>query len=137
MPILLFSALGVLVAALLFTWLVTRIRYRIGSRHVKVLLFGVCIRRIALTSVESISKRCGPGWAERWWSTWRPKHRLLVLRRNRGLCRNFVLTPKNRYVFRADLERAMQRVGASLSASSDAALGESPPSPVELDKRTN
>jgi len=111
--ILVFCALGALVAALLFVWLVTRIRYRIGSRHVKVLLFGLCIRRVALTNIESVSKRRGDGFAEHWWSTLHPKHRVLVLRRCRGLCRNFVITPKNRYVFKTDLERALRRVNGS------------------------
>ncbi len=117
--IVVFCALGLLVAVLLFLWLITRVRYRIGSRHVKVLLFGLCIRRIALTSIESISKRRGEGWAEHWWSTTRPKHRMLVLRRKRGLCRNFVLTPKNRYIFKTDLERAMRRVGGTLESADE------------------
>jgi hypothetical protein len=104
-----FSSLGVLVGIFLFVWLMTRIRYRIGSRHVKVLLFGICIRRVALANIDSVSKRRGDGWAEHWWSTVHPKHRMLVLRRRRGLWRNFVITPKNRYIFRADLERALRR----------------------------
>ena len=115
MRIAVFIALGVLLSAFFFVWLMTRIRYRIGSRHVKVLLFGICIRRVALTSIDSVSKRRGDGLAEHWWSTMKPKHRILVIRRKRGLCRNFVITPKNRYIFRTDLERAMQRVGAALA----------------------
>jgi hypothetical protein len=115
--ILVFSALGVLVSILLFLWLLTRIRYRIGSRHVKVLLFGLCIRRIALTSIEGVSKRRGEGWAEHWSSTLHPKHRTLVIRRSRGLCKNFIITPKNRYIFKTDLERALQRSGVRLPQS--------------------
>jgi hypothetical protein len=110
MKIFVFCSLGALVAALLFVWVVSRIRYRIGSRHVKVLLFGICIRRLALTNIEAVSKRRSDGLAEHWWSTFRPKHRVLVIRKQRGLCRNFIITPKNRYVFRSDLERAMRRV---------------------------
>jgi hypothetical protein len=112
-----FCALGVLVASMVFVWLVNRIRYRIGSRHVKVLLFGICVRRLALAQIDSISKRKGDGWAEHWWSTMHPKHRLLVLRKQRGLLRNFVITPKNRYVFRNDLERALRRVNPDRAES--------------------
>ena len=111
MKIVVFCALGVLIATLVFVWLVKRIRYRIGSRHVKVILFGLPIRRMAIDNIESVSKRRTDGWAEHWWCTFRPKHRLLVLRRQRGLIRNFVITPKNRYVFKTDLERAMRRLG--------------------------
>src|ERR1044072_3372653 len=115
--ILVFCALCVLVAILLFLWIMTRIRYRIGSRHVKVLLFGITIRRIALTSIEGGSKRRGDGWAEHWSSTMHPKHRTLVIRRNRGLCKNVIITPKNRYVFKTDLERALRRAGIRLAQS--------------------
>jgi hypothetical protein len=38
---------------------------------------------------------------------------LLVLRRRRGWIRNFSLTPKNRYVFKTDLERALQRAAVA------------------------
>jgi hypothetical protein len=116
-----FCALGVLVGILLFLWLVRRVRYRIGSRHVKVILFGIPVRRIALTSIESVSKRRGDGLAENWWSTMRPKHRMLVLRRRRGLFKNFVITPRNRYVFKTDIERALRRVGGGSPSSIDLA----------------
>jgi hypothetical protein len=119
MKIVVFSALGALVAALIFAWAMTRIRYRVGSRHLKVVLFGIRLRRVALDSIESVSKRAGDGWTERWWSTLKPKHRLLIIRRRRGLVRNFAVTPKNRYVFKADLERAMQRVGNRPKPSPD------------------
>jgi hypothetical protein len=130
MKIFVFCALGVLLAAFVFVWLITRVRYRIGSKHVKVLLFGVCIRRVALSSIESVSKRRRDGLAEHWWSTMKPKHRMLVLRRHRGLCRNFVVTPKNRYIFKTDLERAMRRAGVSVTPS-DSETGEEEVSPAQ------
>lgn len=110
LKIVVFSALGLLVAVLLAMWLITRVRYRIGSKHVKVLLFGIPIRRIPLAKIESISKRAGDGLTERWWSTLRPKHRILVLRRRGGIFRNVMLTPKNRYIFKIDVERAIDRL---------------------------
>lgn len=116
MEIFVFSALGVLVSVLLALWLMTRLHYRVGSRHIKVLLFGVPIRRVALAEIEAVSKRPGSGWTERWFSTTRPKHRILIIRRRRGLFRNFAITPKNRYVFKAELERGILRAGGSLPA---------------------
>jgi hypothetical protein len=116
MKVFVFTALGALLAGFLFVWLVSRIRYRVGSRHVKVLLFGLVIRRVALASIDAVSKRRGEGLAEHWWSTFRPKHRMLVLRRKRALFRNFVITPKNRYIFRTDVERGIQRVGGHARA---------------------
>ena len=91
----------------------------------KVFLFGIRLRRVALDNIETVSKRRGDGWTEHWWSTLRPKHRILVLRRRRGLFLNFAVTPKNRYVFKADVERAMRRVGNDPKpADGDAALTE-------------
>ncbi len=114
MEIAVFTALGLLLSVFLMLWLITRLRYRIGSRHVKVTLFGICIRRVALENIEAISKRRGGGLAEHWWSTMRPKHRMLVIRKKRGLFKNFVITPKNRYIFKTDVVRGAKRVGNPL-----------------------
>jgi hypothetical protein len=133
MKIFVFSALGLLLGVFLFLWMITRIRYRIGSRHVKVILFGVCLRRVALANIDSISKRPGQGWTEHWWSTTHPKHRVLVIRRRRGLFKNFVITPKNRYIFKTDLERAVRRVGGTLGPSSPDPLDRDPLDPAEAD----
>jgi hypothetical protein len=86
--------------------LMRRLRYAITERHLKVTLFGLCLRRIRLADIESISKRPSP-WAEKWPTTLRPSHRTLVIRRRSGLFKVFVITPRNRYVFRNELERRM------------------------------
>ena len=103
-----FSALGLLILAFGFTWLVTFVRYRITPRHFKVTLFGLCLRRILVEDIESVTKRRPAGWSEHWWNTLHPNHRTLVIRRQRGLFKNIVITPRNRYVFKASLERAIQ-----------------------------
>lgn len=132
--IVVFCALGLLLALIAGIGLMTRIRYRVGSRHVKVLLFGICVRRMALANIASLSKRRADGGAEHWWSTVRPKHRMLVIRKKRGLLRNFIITPKNRYVFRTDIERAMRRAGLVLGGGgreegSDSDAGTPPEDP--------
>ncbi len=105
-----FSALGFLILVFCFAWLVTFIRYGITPRHFKVTLFGFCLRRILLEDIESVTKRHPEGWAENWWNTLHPSHRTLVVRRRGGLIKNIVITPRNRYVFKANLEKAIQRV---------------------------
>jgi len=89
--------------------LITRLRYAITERHLKVTLFGVCLRRIKLADIDSVSKRQSI-WAEKWYCTLRPYHRMLVIRRRRGLFRDFIITPQNRYVFKSELERAVSRL---------------------------
>jgi len=105
---LVFSALGLLILAFGFTWLVTFVRYRITPRHFKVTLLGMTLRRIRLEDIESVTKRRPVGFAENWWSTLKPSHRTLVIRRGRGLIKNIVITPRNRYVFKTSLEKAIQ-----------------------------
>jgi hypothetical protein len=100
---------GLLAGALGFVWLMTRLRYHISRRHVKITLLGICLRRIALEDIHYVTKRRPNGWTEHWWNTIQPKHRTLVIRRYRGLCRNVEITPRNRYVFKTDLERAIKR----------------------------
>lgn len=112
MKLAVFLALGFLLAVLLLGWLMTCLRYRVGSRHVKISLFGLCLRRIPLEDIASVSKRRCSGFAENWSNTVRPSHRLLVLRRRRGWPRNVVITPKNRYVFKTEVEKALARIAS-------------------------
>ena len=112
MKVFVFSALGLLLLAFLFVWLVGQVRYHITSRHVKVRLFGICLRRIPIANIASVSKRHSGGLSENWWSTLRPKHRALIIRRKRGLIRNVKITPRNRYAFRHELEQAMERLNS-------------------------
>lgn len=107
MKVFVFSALGLLLLAFLIAWLVTRIRYEITPRHVRVRLFALTLRRIRLDRLDSVSKRRGPGLMERWPSTMRTKHRALVLRKKSGLFKNVLLTPRNRYAFKFELERLL------------------------------
>lgn len=89
--------------------LALQLRYVITDRHLKVTLFGISLRRINLSDIECVSKRRS-GLAEKWHNTLSPSHRVIVVRRRRGWLRDFVVTPKNRYVFKTELELAMGRL---------------------------
>ncbi|MDB6038431.1 MAG: hypothetical protein JWM99_2272 [Verrucomicrobiales bacterium] len=106
----LYFILGVLGFVTLLIWLSSHVHYRIGSKHLKVLLFGICVRRIALDEIRDLSKRDPGRFAERWYNTFHLSHRLLVVKRTKGLRKNFVITPSHRYVFMADLQTAVDRV---------------------------
>ncbi|MBI3414918.1 MAG: hypothetical protein HY043_06275 [Verrucomicrobia bacterium] len=88
--------------------LVTLIRYRITSQNLEVRFLGLCLRRLPLDDIRYISKHRS-GWAEFWWNTPWPAKRVLVIRRRSGWLKNFVITPRNRYVFKAELNRARQQ----------------------------
>jgi hypothetical protein len=110
MKILFLCLAGGAMLLLLLYWCMRQIHFRIGSRHLKVLLFGFTIRRVALTDIAYASKRDAKGPAERWYSTLKTSHRLLTIERKRGLFKRFCITPQNRYVFLADLKSAVRRV---------------------------
>ena len=122
-----------LVGAAVFTawvaWLTTRFRYRITDRAMEVTLFRVCVRRIDLRDIQSISKRY-PRWGENWWNTSRPFRRILVIRRGSGWFRHFVITPLHRYEFKAQLERAIERLEARTPREAGGWEGERRQTPV-------
>ena len=110
-----YCVLGLFAFTLLLIWLRTQLRYRIGTRSLRVTLFGLSVRRIALVDIRYISKR-RPRWGENWWNTLRPAHRVLTIQRHSGWLKNFVITPPNRYVFQAEQEKAVQRATAAQEA---------------------
>jgi hypothetical protein len=85
----------------------TSIQYRITSKYLVVYCLGLPVRRFALKDMISVSKR-RRFLAELWVSTFRFKHRKLVIRRDRGLFREIVITPAYRYAFRNQLETAVE-----------------------------
>jgi len=99
---------GALLVCVLLFWLRYQFRYLITPKHLRITLFGICVRRVALTDIEFVTKRRS-GWGEHWWNTWRPWRRRLVVRRRRGWFKDFVITPKLRYEFKAELELAIQK----------------------------
>jgi hypothetical protein len=95
-----------LVAWLLF--LVTRIRYRIGPRHLSVTLLGLPLRRIAFGNIRAVHTH-KPYFSEKWYNTLLPTFdRFLVIEKRRGLFKSIIITPEMRYVFKADLDRAIR-----------------------------
>jgi hypothetical protein len=114
-----FGALGLLLLCFAFAWAITRIHYHITPRHVRITLFGFVLRRVPLGNIDTVSKRRVDGLAENWWCTFQTSHRLLVIRRKRGLIRNVVITPRNRYAFKSELERAIEKLAAPAPAPAE------------------
>ena len=111
MKLVVFGLLGALALAGLLGALASQLRYVLTERHLKITLFGLCLRRIRLADIDSVSKRQAHR-AEKWYNTLKPSHRILVIRRRRGWFKDFIITPKNRYVFKAELEQALAKLKA-------------------------
>lgn len=103
-------ALLVVLAVITVLLLVTSLRYHITPRHVEVRLFHLPLRRIPLSDIRYVSTRQTKA-AEKWINTFRTSHRELVIHRRTGLFKNFVITPRKRYVFKSRLERAVEALG--------------------------
>ena len=112
MKLVVFGLPGAVALAGLLGALASQHCYVLTRRHLKVTLFGLCLRRIRLADIDSVSKRQAH-WAEKWYNTLKPSHRSLVIRRRRGWFKDFVITPKNRYVFKTELEQALARLKAA------------------------
>lgn len=109
MKVVLICIAATAVLVLLFLWIISRIQYRVGRRHVKVLLFGMPIRRIAISRIAYASKHEPDGFAERWYNTFKPSHRLLTIEKSRGFPRNICITPKHRYAFLGEIKEAVRK----------------------------
>lgn len=129
MKLITFAAAALSVFALLWAWLITKIRYRISARHLRITLFGVALRKIELTDIKRISKRKPSRACENWSCTHQPKHRTLAIQRHKGLRKFVIITPLNRYIFLTDLQAAIQRVKPS--AQAEKLVDESPDEKAE------
>ena len=111
---------------LLLVWLVSKIYYRITHTHLEVRLFGVCLRRIELTDIKRITKN-PQGAGEQWVNTIFNFHkrRLVILRRS-GIFKNFIISPKHRYAFKAELKKR-------IALRWEEVLGAKPEEPPELE----
>jgi len=105
---------GIIALAGLVMLVIRSIRYRVTTTHLKVTLLGVPVRRVRLDDIRHIGNK-PVRWAERWASAPFDVGRLLVVRRKRGLFKNFVITPSRPYVFRFALFQAIKALtGESL-----------------------
>lgn len=90
------------------------IRYHVTARHLKVSFLGVPVRWVRLDDIRHIGNK-PVFWAERWASAPFDLGRLLVIRRKRGLFKNFVITPARPYELRFSLYQAIKALtGESL-----------------------
>ena len=106
---LILAVIGIWLALIAFlVFLLLQVRYRIGPKHFKVMILGIPVRRVRLDNIRNLSTR--PVWfGEKWHNLLFPRlDRILVIQKKRGLLKNFVVTPENRFVFKTELDRAIR-----------------------------
>jgi len=89
-------------------WLIFRIRYTVDDHHVRVKLFGLTLRKVALSDIE-FADTAAPFWNEHWCNTLCACGRVVRIRRKSGWVRNFIITPANRDEFLAELRARLGR----------------------------
>jgi hypothetical protein len=85
-------------------------RYRVTPAHLQIFWLGLPVRQLRLEDIKRIGTR-PVFWAERWPNSW-DRGRMLVIRRQTGWFRNFVITPNFPFEFLNTLERARQALEA-------------------------
>ena len=99
--------LGWIIFTIIIFCIIPLIDFQINSKYIAIKLLGVCMRKIPLSDIRRVSKQL-KGKPEIWRNTLRANHRMLVLYRYKNL-RPIIITPKNRYVFRNEIEYAIAK----------------------------
>jgi len=94
---------------LVVLWGITRIGYTIDDRYVRVRLFGITLRKIALTDIASVDSKIVI-WNEHWCNTLFAWRRSVRICRKTGIARSFIITPANRDEF---IRQLQERLGAT------------------------
>jgi hypothetical protein len=123
-------AVALIALILAYLVIIPLIRYRITSRWLLITLFGVPLRWVSLKNIRFITDHCKEA-AEHWPNTHNPTTRTLVIRKRRGLFRNLVITPQKRFVFKAELEKAI-RVLDPKASFEDTQFFSRPAEPAQL-----
>ena len=88
-------------------------RYRVGPKHLIVSVLGLPVRRIRLDNIRYLTTQ-RVRFAERWHNQVFVKPQtVLVVRKRRGLFKNLVITPHQRHLFMAEINRARDGLVAS------------------------
>ena len=101
-----FILLACLLLSGLLMYLALQVRYRIGDDSLEITLFGICLRRIAFSSIRRVA-RVRNGWCELWPNTLKPGRRIVVVELRSGWPRHIMITPRQPFAFKGELERAI------------------------------
>ena len=89
-------------------FLLLRINYRVGAKYFIVTLLGIPIRWVRLDNIRSIHP-LHVRFSEKWHNKiFHKNDRILVIQKRRGLLKHLEITPEQRFVFKAELDRAIR-----------------------------
>jgi len=94
--------------------IVPAIRYRVTPRNLVISLFGLPIRWVSLKNIRYITDHA-KSVSEKWPNTHNPNGRQLYIRKRRGIFHTLMITPPKRFVFKAEIERAIRELDPKAS----------------------
>jgi hypothetical protein len=97
---------------------ISRIRYAVDDKFVRVVLFGMTVRKVALSDIEDVFAG-RPWWHEHWDNTIWVVSRSVTIRRKSGWIRNFCITPENREEFIATVKKKLESARRAQLDSAD------------------
>jgi len=101
---------GALLVLVLLVSSILTIRYRITPRYLKIVwLWFIPVRVVRLSNIKYVSPK-QIFWAEKWYNTFNVGNRWMVITKRRGLIKELAISPRNPFVFKAELDRACERV---------------------------
>ncbi len=106
LALILAGCFGVMILLILST---VTIRYHVTRRFLKITWLGLPVRLVRLKNIAHIGSS-PVFWAEKWPNAFKPGNRRLVLLKRSGLIKHLVITPKNHFVFKAELDKAMKHL---------------------------
>lgn len=90
------------------------IRYRVTKKNLVVTALGVPVRWVSLKNIRYLTDHTKE-LSESWPNCFSALGRTLYIRKRRGLFRTLMITPAKRFVFKAEVERAIQELDSSAS----------------------
>jgi hypothetical protein len=106
------GGLAAIVLAILL--IVPTIRYRVTRKRLVVSALGIPIRWVSLKNIRYISDHSRL-ISEPWSNTHNANGRELYIRKRRGLFPSIKITPQKRFVFKAEIERAIRELDPKAS----------------------
>lgn len=101
------GGLAALILAILL--IVPTIRYRLTHRNLLITVLGIPVRWVSLKNIRYISDYV-KDVSEPWPNTFNSNGRQLFIRKHRGLFRSLFITPQKRFVFKAEIEKAVREL---------------------------
>ena len=89
--------------------IVPLIRYRLTTRNLVITFLGIPVRWVSLKNIRYISDYVKEV-SEPWPNTFNSNGRQLFILKQRGLFRCLMITPPKRFVFKAEIERAIRKL---------------------------